>query len=221
MTTPKAGEGSVVDLDSILGFVPVGRTAPAADGFFDWLVALPPPVVGVAADPASLTHYHNWLIDAHATWFRENEANAGAQLETAALPMREKAEGEILVAWEGARPAAPVNKDIPNVSGDAVVGGVLHCTMGNWEGVPASYAYAWSGAGGAGADYAVSDADAGTSITCVVTATNPLGSTAAPPSNAVSIPAAGGSSATAATASHHESRHAPSASAPKADDKKK
>jgi hypothetical protein len=220
MTTPKVAEGSVVDLDSILGFVPVGRTAPAADGFFEWLVALPPPVVGVAADPASLTHYHNWLIDAHATWFRENEANAGAQLETAALPMREKVEGETLVAWEGARPAAPVNKDVPMVSGDAVVGGVLHCTMGNWEGVPASYAYAWSGAGGAGADYAVSDADAGTSITCVVTATNPLGSTAAPPSNAVTIPAAGG--ATAATASHstgHSAGHSSSSAKPK-DEKK-
>jgi hypothetical protein len=124
------------------------------------------------------------------------------------------------VAWEGARPAAPVNKDVPMVSGDAVVGGVLHCTMGNWEGVPASYAYAWSGAGGAGADYAVSDADAGTSITCVVTATNPLGSTAAPPSNAVTIPAAGG--ATAATASHstgHSAGHSSSSAKPK-DEKK-
>jgi hypothetical protein len=87
--------------------------------------------------------------------------------------------------------APPVNVDVPHVSGTGSVGSTLNCTMGNWSGTPTSYAYAWKSDGmtdlGAGSSYVVAATDAGHSITCVVTATNALGSTAAPPSNAVSI----------------------------------
>lgn len=95
--------------------------------------------------------------------------------------------------------APPVNKDVPHVTGDAVVGGVLTATMGNWDGMqaePHSYSYQWmqddhhAGLGQSGETYVVSDADAGHSITCVVTAVNAVGSTSAPPSNAVAIPPA-------------------------------
>lgn len=90
--------------------------------------------------------------------------------------------------------APPVNIDVPYVSGTGAVGSTLNCTMGNWDNMsaePHSYAYAWSGAGTATGDtYVVGAADTGTDITCVVTATNALGSTAAPPSNAVTIAAA-------------------------------
>jgi hypothetical protein len=63
--------------------------------------------------------------------------------------------------------------------------------MGNWNGEPTSYAYQWKRDGsadiGTGDTYAVVAEDGGHSITCVVTATNAQGSTAAPPSNAVHV----------------------------------
>jgi hypothetical protein len=87
---------------------------------------------------------------------------------------------------------APQNKDVPYVGGTAAVGSTLNCTMGNWTGEPTGYAYAWQSGGAAvgtdAPDYVVAATDAGKQIVCVVTATNAHGSTAAPPSNAVSIP---------------------------------
>jgi hypothetical protein len=86
----------------------------------------------------------------------------------------------------------PQNKDVPYLGGSAEVGGTLNCTMGNWTGEPTAYSYEWQAGGvtvgGGGPDYVVTAADAGTSIVCIVTATNAHGSTEAPPSNAVSIP---------------------------------
>jgi hypothetical protein len=63
--------------------------------------------------------------------------------------------------------------------------------MGNWNNVPDSYAYQWQidgdDVGTNAADYTVTPGDVGKSAVCVVTATNALGSTAAPPSNSVTI----------------------------------
>jgi len=89
----------------------------------------------------------------------------------------------------------PRNVDVPYVGGDATVGGTLTCTMGNWQGMDTgTYAWQWNSGGsnvaGAGDSYVVGAGDAGQSITCIVTATNDAGSTEAPPSNAVAIPAA-------------------------------
>ena len=92
---------------------------------------------------------------------------------------------------------APVNVDVPYLSPDgASVGDTLNCTMGNWNNVPSEYFYSWKRDGGpltgSGNSYVVADGDAGHAITCVVTAQNAIGTTTAPPSNAVSIPASGG-----------------------------
>jgi surface protein len=87
-------------------------------------------------------------------------------------------------------PAAPVNTVLPNVTGTAVVGNVLTTDDGTWTGSPTSYAYQWKrGATNIGTNantYTLVNADAGQSITCVVTATNGVGSTPAT-SNAVEI----------------------------------
>jgi hypothetical protein len=88
-------------------------------------------------------------------------------------------------------PGAPINRDVPHVTGNGVVGETLNCTMGNWNGEPTSYAYAWKRDGsadvGTGQTYVVVAEDSGHSLTCIVTATNAAGSTAAPPSNAVAV----------------------------------
>jgi hypothetical protein len=91
----------------------------------------------------------------------------------------------------GGAPGAPTNRDVPHLQGTGAVGEVLTCTMGNWNGEPTSYAYAWksntAAVGGTGDTYTVAESDAGHSITCTVTATNAAGSTTAPPSNAVHV----------------------------------
>jgi hypothetical protein len=84
--------------------------------------------------------------------------------------------------------APPVNRDVPYAEQR---GATLNCTMGNWDNVPDSYAYDWHkdgvSTGIVSSDYPVQAGDAGHSFTCVVTATNALGSTTAPPSNAVVV----------------------------------
>jgi hypothetical protein len=86
--------------------------------------------------------------------------------------------------------APPVNVDIPFVG---QTGETLSCTMGNWTNEPTSYAYAWMRDGmpmGTNIPtYTVAPGDVGMTATCVVTATNAAGSTAAPSSNGVVIAA--------------------------------
>jgi hypothetical protein len=89
----------------------------------------------------------------------------------------------------------PVNVDAPYVSGIGTVGETLNCTMGNWNGEPTSYAYSWMSDAvtpvvGTGSSYVIADTDAGHVLTCIVTATNPIGSTDSPPSNEIEVPAA-------------------------------
>lgn len=89
--------------------------------------------------------------------------------------------------------APPAVVDVPAVSGTGAPGSTLTCTKGNWTGEPTSYAYAWQDASanlGVGDTYAVTEADIGRQIVCVVTAGNAFGQIAAPPSNAVTIAAA-------------------------------
>jgi len=82
----------------------------------------------------------------------------------------------------------PVNTALPAVTQS---GATLNCTMGEWTGEPTSYAYQWqiSGVivGTDAASYAVQPADVGGTASCIVTATNANGSTAASPSNGVVV----------------------------------
>jgi hypothetical protein len=96
----------------------------------------------------------------------------------------------------GLQPDRPVNTAVPAVMPmTANVGDALSCTMGEWTGEPDSYTYSWRHAGndaeiGTGDAYTIVAGDAGTSVQCVVTATNSAGSTAASASNAVEVPTA-------------------------------
>jgi hypothetical protein len=91
---------------------------------------------------------------------------------------------------------APQYVDVPAIypaAGPPVaVGSVLQCTQGNWFGVPTSYAYQWKrdavNVGTNAATYTLVAGDSTHSITCVVSATNANGTTAAPASNAIAVP---------------------------------
>ena len=88
----------------------------------------------------------------------------------------------------GATPAAPVNTAVPAVTQAA---DTLTCTMGEWSGEPTTYAYQWKVDGTVvstdSATHTVTTDDVGKTATCIVTATNVTGSTAAPPSADVTI----------------------------------
>ena len=84
----------------------------------------------------------------------------------------------------------PTNVDVPYVE---AMGQAASCTMGNWNGEPTSYGYAWQRAGvpisgATAADYTMVAADSGKAVGCIVTATNAAGSTAAPLSNTITAP---------------------------------
>jgi hypothetical protein len=156
------------------------------------------PVLADDIDPVPLIRMYpeaDGISDAKVKALAQGEetAAAGAVLEASQYePVLD------IDAPEGGGPdpaptAPPVNVDVPHVQ---QVGSELTCTMGNWEGMqaePHSYAYAWSLDGtsipGSGATLPVVAADAGSTATCVVSATNALGTTAAPPSNGVVVAA--------------------------------
>jgi hypothetical protein len=86
---------------------------------------------------------------------------------------------------------APVNVDPPLLSGQPVPGQTLFITLGNWLNLPTSFSGEWQGDGvylATGAAYNVMATDVGTTVLCVVTATNAAGSTTVS-SNSVPITA--------------------------------
>ena len=89
--------------------------------------------------------------------------------------------------------AAPVNTAVPAVT---QLADTLSCSTGTWDGAPTTYAYAWkldgADVGTDSASHTVTAADAGKSATCIVTATNATGSTAAPASTGVVVTDPGG-----------------------------
>lgn len=87
---------------------------------------------------------------------------------------------QILVGIKGATP--PSNDALPVASGTTRVNEAVSCTTGAWSGTaPISYSYQWqrSGANISGAtssSYVLVNADLGSNVQCVVTATNSAGS---------------------------------------------
>jgi hypothetical protein len=83
-------------------------------------------------------------------------------------------------------PEPPINTAAPGITGTPKVGKELTCTNGSWSGSPTIvYSYQWSRGGEAISlatinTYTVQSADEGYVLSCVVTATNGAGSTAAP-----------------------------------------
>jgi surface protein len=81
--------------------------------------------------------------------------------------------------------SAPVNTIAPVISGTTTLGSTLSSTIGAWNGNPSpTYGYQWRRnavniPSATGSTYVLVLADSGAAITCVVTATNALGSSSA------------------------------------------
>jgi alpha-tubulin suppressor-like RCC1 family protein len=95
----------------------------------------------------------------------------------------------------GTYSSAPINTVAPVVSGTATVGQTLSTTNGTWTGAPTpTFTYQWQRAGSnigsaTSSTYVLVDADGGSAIRCVVTATNVVAAVSAN-SNATSAVAA-------------------------------
>lgn len=81
-------------------------------------------------------------------------------------------------------PLAPTNSVAPAITGTTTVGEVLTCGTGTWANTPTGYTYQWKRAGvaidGATANtHTLISADAGSTLTCEVTASNAGGSNTA------------------------------------------
>ena len=87
-------------------------------------------------------------------------------------------------------PPAPANTQAPAITGTAEQGDTLKVSNGTWSNSPTQYSYAWENCNSAGSNcaaitgatsssYALSAADIGSTIVCVVTATGPGGITPA------------------------------------------
>ena len=88
---------------------------------------------------------------------------------------------------------APVNSVAPAITGTPALGNTLTCSQGTWSNSPTSYAYQWQRnsvniSGATASTYVVVSTDAGTALSCIVTATNASGS-ASQGSNFLSVPA--------------------------------
>ncbi len=78
-------------------------------------------------------------------------------------------------------PRAPTNTAAPKLTGTPAAGKTLSCSAGGWANAPTGYAYQWYDdgtpiAGATGSKYKVTTLDEGTTLTCVVTASNAGGS---------------------------------------------
>jgi hypothetical protein len=89
-------------------------------------------------------------------------------------------------------PPAPTNTRRPTITGKPKAGSTLRCSTGSWTGSPNAYGYQWSRngvplAGSTRSTYTVQTLDEGTTLSCVVGATNAGGTTSAN-GNSVKVP---------------------------------
>jgi hypothetical protein len=90
--------------------------------------------------------------------------------------------------------SAPVNTTIPTISGTVSIGQVLTSSTGTWTGNPTpTYAYQWQKgvsniSGATSSTYTVLIGDVGSTLRCVVTATNSVGSASANSANTIAVP---------------------------------
>lgn len=97
-----------------------------------------------------------------------------------------------------ANAGAPANTTLPAITGGTVEGSQLSASTGIWVNTPLSYAYQWRSdnsniVGATSNTYTLTSNEVGTTVTCVVTATNASGSSSATTDGVGPVTAAGSS----------------------------
>ena len=128
------------------------------------------PAVGFATDLGSIASDSDPLVAGDAATVLTSGSTAGTARVTASLDSAAAtAEVEIV--------APPVNLAAPELTGDAVVGSELSCSVGDWSGNDLTYVREWLSdgaviAGESGLTYSSVERDVGHALGCRVTATN-------------------------------------------------
>ncbi len=158
--------------------------------------------VGTASITGSFTGVASWSLtdNGSGTWTINSGSGAITVLSNTLLDFETHPTIPIIVAVSGTTPSfaslstsigvtnvveAPVNSVLPVISGTAAVGSLLAVTTGTWSDMGAgSFGYQWKSntvnIGGATAStFTPIHAQAGTAITCAVTATNTAGNATA------------------------------------------
>lgn len=122
--------------------------------------------------------------------FTANNFDIFVQVATGAVNARIILDRPGLVPWETTAYAVPslitTQSTAPNISGIGTVGQVLTAFAGRWAGGGLTISYQWERggvpiAGATSRTYTLVGADAGTTVTCVITASNGLGSASTEP----------------------------------------
>lgn len=102
--------------------------------------------------------------------------------------------GILLASVGNSYGSLPVNTVAPVITGTATIGSTLTTSDGTWTGAPApTFTYQWQRgvtniSGATNSTYTVQLGDAGNTLRCVVTATNPLGAVSANSANTSTVP---------------------------------
>jgi hypothetical protein len=150
--------------------------------------ASPPPdgpTVGFATDLGTVSPAGSQLVAGEATSVFTSGAFAGTAHVTASLD-------SAVVTADVEIVAPPVATVPPAVSGDAIVGSVLSCFLGEWTGDDLAYERQWlrDGVdilGESGITYTTAGADIGHAASCRVTATNTVGTTVSETSDGITV----------------------------------
>jgi hypothetical protein len=148
------------------------------------IVAVTSSAGDVTPTPASVTfNPANWNITQTVTITSPND-NANNGDRTATITLASPAAAAPATVGVSVTDAfallRPINTVLPVVSGSILQGGVLTCSQGTWSNSPTSYAYQWRRNGlninGETTNtHTVITADIGSTLTCVVSATNSYG----------------------------------------------
>ena len=148
--------------------------------------------------PAGTSYAYQWQSSTNAgkTWSNLNAAgpsytpartDENAELRVVVTAVNQYGQASAVSAATGVVKASPpANAAAPTISGTARVGGGLSASPGSWSGVGNTYSYQWqrssnSGrtwsnvAGATGSTYALTQADQGSVVRVLVTASNPDG----------------------------------------------
>ncbi len=141
--------------------------------------------VALATDIGSIAPGIAQLVAGRAVAVLTSGATAGTARVTASLDAAQATADVAIVA-------PPAGAAPPVLSGGAVVGSVLSCSLGAWSPNALTYARRWLRNGFAipgrtGATYATRDADVGRAVACSVTATNTIGASLGRASNAIRV----------------------------------
>lgn len=199
--TNAGGSTGVVSLatSAVLMAAPTNTTAPSISGTAQVGYTL---TCDRGVWTGSPTYAYTWLRDGWtvsgqtSSTYALTAADTGSAMSCRVVATNAGGSANVTtVATTAVLPQGPVNTVAPQITGEARTGQTLTCTSGTWTDAT-SYSYAWKRgaatvAGQTTTTYAVSAADEGSRLQCVVTATGLGGtSTVASAQTAITVPIA-------------------------------